>query len=140
MSSFYEILFAPPPIDIPTDFTVTDDGNGRVRFDLVHATQSTVRYSYIEVVYGDGSDFTDCIILTLPEGYTTTSLTGVPSGTQVSARAYSADTWGNVSLFTGIETVTIAAYGSGTMLVPLVTGDDTFVWLDGDLVWIEGTP
>lgn len=136
MSSFYEILFAPPTLDQVTGLTLTPGVNGRLDIELVQPTQRTHRMTRVELTYVD-SDFTGQIVeITIPQYSTRGAFLGLASG-DVWVRAYGADAWGNVSVVSDVVTATVVGSESDTMWVPLLDGADGFVWLDHDLIYVK---
>lgn len=137
MSTIYDILFRPPNIDPPTDLALVSVAGGKLKVSLTHPVQATERWACVQISLVSG-DYTDAMLVEMPTAVTEVTVQAMPGPVTVYARAWAADAWGNVSVYTDEVTITTeAGLSTGTAWVPLVTGDETFVWLDGDLVLIE---
>lgn len=120
MSKYYDVVFSPPNIEAPSALALSVAVDGEVTVTVVQPTTSTFRYTWVELTYIE-DDWSSPVIGIIPLGYTHMTFTGVRSGA-VWVRALGADVWGNVSLYTDIETATATATSSGTIWVPLMDG------------------
>lgn len=110
MSSYYEILFSPPPLAAPLDLTLTA-GAGRLDIAVTHSTEVTIRFTLIEVTNTE-DDWTAPIVAIVPLQEAHTALVGLPAG-DYWARAKGIDVWSNESDYTSTETDTVTGSGSG---------------------------
>lgn len=134
----YDIIYMPPPIEAPTGLTLSNPEPGRLDIDVVHPTAITVRFTFVEVTTVE-DDWTDALVVAIPHDVIADNLHTAVLGLsgQVWVRARGADAWGNFSLYSDTETTTLTGTSSGTMWVPLLDGDDGFVWLDHELIYIN---
>lgn len=133
MTAVYIPLITPPTLDAPTGLTLTWTTDGRLKITLVQPVQTTHRYTFVLLDLGASPDFLDPIIVVIPQGQTTATVSGLPSNTLVTARAYAADSWGGVSVNTADASVTTGARfglevalelnfdGGGSPIVPVTS-------------------
>lgn len=127
----YDILFQPPNIDPPTGLTITDLGAGKLRVALVHPTEATLRYSFVQISDTSG-DYTDAFLYYIPSDTTQVDVFCTLTGT-IYAQAIGADAWGNFSVPCAEVTVaSVQGFVSGTIWVPVMDGLGNVMTDSGD--------